>query len=299
MSTDFLSTSIIASPVGWLGRVILTRVVYLGGLTLLAFTAIRAAVRPVGDAPRLIPTMLRHATWMLGMGLPLVALVHVAIGSFLAMQAYYGGTFVDGTGAVVGVGLIRNVAPLMTGMTFAGLLAAVMTPELKGRTQVTLDPDRRWRPNRGVVVVPGVVASPSPEPSRLAAARIGAALLVAPALILWAIAVGMLVGWQVAQVMVGVSTDMFFFMFFQMLWLRDLIGLIIKGMFFGWFAAIFACFEGLRDTADPGSGSVSTSACRAACLSSAAILVFNNAWFLLFYHAGSPFGPTLMAPPAP
>ena len=69
--------------------------------------------------------------WMLVTGLPLVGLVHIAMGSFLSLQAYYGSTFVDGTGAVVGVGLLRNLGGLMTGLTFAGILAARMIPELR------------------------------------------------------------------------------------------------------------------------------------------------------------------------
>ena len=32
------------------------------------------------------------------MGLPMVGLVHVGLGSFLAMQAYFGATFMDGIG---------------------------------------------------------------------------------------------------------------------------------------------------------------------------------------------------------
>ena len=65
------------------------------------------------------------------MGIPLVGLVHIAMGSFLSLQAYYGSTFVDGTGAVVGVGLLRNLGGLMTGMIFAAILAARMIPELR------------------------------------------------------------------------------------------------------------------------------------------------------------------------
>ena len=60
-----------------------------------------------------------------------MALVHIAIGSFLSLQAYYGSTFVDGTGAVVGVGLLRNLGGIMSGMTFSGILAARMIPELR------------------------------------------------------------------------------------------------------------------------------------------------------------------------
>ena len=66
--------------------------------------------------------------WLLAAGVPLVGLVHVAMGSFLSMQAYFGSTFVDGTGAVVGVGLLRNLASLMTGMTLCGLVACRLVP---------------------------------------------------------------------------------------------------------------------------------------------------------------------------
>ena len=34
------------------------------------------------------------------------------------------------------------------------------------------------------------------------------------------------------------------------------------------------------------------------CLSIVAILLINNAWFMLVYYAGRPFGPTVLTPPA-
>ena len=35
--------------------------------------------------------------------------------------------------------------------------------------------------------------------------------------------------------MMGVSTHSFFLMFWEMLWLRDIVGLVVKGMLFGFF----------------------------------------------------------------
>ena len=52
--------------------------------------------------------ILHNLGWMLGMGLPLVGLVHVSFGSFLTMQAYFGATFTEAAGIVVGLGLIRK-----------------------------------------------------------------------------------------------------------------------------------------------------------------------------------------------
>ena len=91
---------------------------------------------------------------LLGMGLPSVALVHVGLGSFLSMQAYFGATFVDGIGPVVGVGLIRNLAPLMVGFILAGLVAARYVAEFRG-----LDLPREELAH---LVAPRVAASMSP-----------------------------------------------------------------------------------------------------------------------------------------
>jgi phospholipid/cholesterol/gamma-HCH transport system permease protein len=237
--------------------------------------------------------------------MPLVALVHVAMGSFLSMQAYFGGTFVDGTGAVVGVGLIRNIAPLMTGLTLAGLYAALITAELRGQSTPVKELPPQGRP--GSVFIRGItpVAPLSPEPitshssgARLTAIRVASSVAAGLVLTLWATGVGIVVGWQVGQTLLGVSTHAFFYMFSEMLWLRDIVGLVIKGMAFGLFASLCACHEGLwRPGGQAPQDSIAVAACRAACLSIAAMLLLNSAWFLLLYHAGPAFGPTLLAPP--
>jgi len=149
--------------------------------------------------------MIHEAFWMLAMGLPLVGMVHIAVGSFLSLQAYYGSTFVDGTGAVVGVGLLRNLGGLMTGLTLAGILAARMVPELRALTQppadgatgtgamgaspTARDPSRPARPSSG----------PRKRAGRLAGPRIAAAAVACTLLSQWGVAVGTLVGWQASQ----------------------------------------------------------------------------------------------------
>jgi phospholipid/cholesterol/gamma-HCH transport system permease protein len=283
----------------WVGRRALDGASYVGEIGTLAASAGRALVRPVGKPPAMLPALMRQLGWMLGMGLPLVGLVHVGLGSFLSMQAYFGGTFVDGTGAVVGVGLMRNVAPMMAGLTLAGLIGARTTAELRGRSRIGLDGDPGWVADREVVH--GRQADPrrAPEPGRLTAVRIVAAMIVGPVLVCWGVAVGTLVGWQVARELLGVQTHAFFYMFAEMLWVRDVVGLLVKGIAFGAFAALLACHEGLRGPAVPDPDSVPEAACRATCLAAVAMLALNSVWFLVFYHGGPTFGPTLLAPPAP
>jgi phospholipid/cholesterol/gamma-HCH transport system permease protein len=296
LSPPFLDLSLL-TPLAMIGRGALGVAGYLGRLGTLMVAAARAVVSPVGEAPPFLPTLMRKTMLVLMMGIPLVGLVHIGIGSFLSMQAYFGGTFVDGTGAVVGVGLIRNVAPLMTGMTMAGLLAALFTPELRGRLTTRLDADPKEIADRAPLPGQRPPSSLSPEPARLAAVRLGAGMIAGLVLSAWGALVGTVVGWQVAQRLLGVSTDSFFSMFFQMLWIRDVVGLVVKGVAFALFAALFACHEGLRGTGDEPASSVASATCRAVCFAVTATLVLNSGWFLLVYHAGPAFGPTLMPPP--
>ena len=113
------------APIGWVGKSVIGVLSYLGGIAALM---ISAAVSLLSfprddDLPGFWPVLKEELWWLLLIGVPLVGLVHVAMGSFLSMQAYFGSTFLDGTGAVVGVGLLRNLATLMTGLTVSGLIA--------------------------------------------------------------------------------------------------------------------------------------------------------------------------------
>jgi phospholipid/cholesterol/gamma-HCH transport system permease protein len=295
-------------PLAWVGRATLDAAAYLGGMAVLPAFAVRSVLdrRRPADAADGLGAQL---AWMFGIGFPLVGLMHVGIGSFLSMQSYFGGTFADGTGAVVGVGLLRNVAPLLSGLTLAWMVAARTTPELRARRS----PVRENAPDASgpTVAIHGFLARTAPDaPPREAgpapapleapaiASRILAAVIAGPVLGVWASAVGTVVGWQVAQTLMGVSTHNYFQMFWEMLWVRDLTGVLAKGLLYGLFAGVCACHEGLRGRADAGLAELSSAACRAACFASVAILIVNSAYFILAYHAGPAFGPTLLEPPS-
>jgi phospholipid/cholesterol/gamma-HCH transport system permease protein len=266
-------------PLALIGRATLSAASYLGSVAVLLGSALRAIPRRSEPArePTLSALVLDELGWMLGMGLPLVGLVHVGLGSFLAMQSYYGGTFTEGTGAVVGVGLFRNVAAMMSGFTFAGLLASRLADGNRAR----------------------VASTPAPvSAGRLVAGQLIAASAAGLVLALWGTGVGTVVGWRVAEGLMGVSTHSFFAMFWEMLWPLDVVGLAVKGISFGAVSALLAGHEGLRRAPGGDYRDVSRAACRAACLSGLAILVINSGWFLVLYHAGPAFGPTLLTPPA-
>src|SRR3954447_25902086 len=205
-------------PVGWLGKGVISVLAYLGGLARFVGATAVSLVRfrrDEDDLPGFWSVMNGELWWILVMGCPLVGLVHVAMGSFLSLQAYFGSTFVDGTGAVVGVGLLRNLATLMTGMTLSGLLSGRMIPELVAIGTAPVE-EAVGRPGQGAraarPIGPFDDPPEAPDPGRLAAPRIAAAAIAGVLLSLWGVVVGTAVGWQSAGTMMGLSSEMFFMM---------------------------------------------------------------------------------------
>ena len=297
MAIDLARTPVGLGPIAHAGRSVVVVVAYLGGLARLAGSAAWALVRPPIGAPSLIRALSQQGQWLFGAGLPLVALVHVALGSFLSMQAYYGAVFAEGTGPIVGVGLCRNLAPIMGGLVLAALLAARAVPELSRPRPLILDADPAWVPDRGGATGLADRDAFPTDPGRLAAVRIVAGMIAGPILGLWGGLVGIAVGCLIAKNLIYIAPPIFFGKMLEMLWARDAVGMLFKGMAFGGVSALFACFEGLRATTRPRS--VPTAGARATVLSALSILFLNSVWYLLFYMSGNPFGPTVLSPPAP
>lgn len=309
--------TILLNPVGRLGNAVLSFAAYFGGLASLAAASIGLALRPwtrlqLPDGEKsLVSESFRQLYWMLALGLPLVGLVHVGMGSFLALQAYYGSTFVDGAGAVVGVGLARNLATLMTGLTLSGFLSAKMIPELRALRTRPLPESADSSPARFARTLRGAsTAAEYASPAALAAARIAAATAVSPVLAFWGFLVGTVVGWQSADAMLGVQSSTFFLMFLRMIWYRDVVGIMVKGVVFGFLIGLIAAFEGLRgdgpaeaagrdDSAEDRSQALVHAVVRSTCLAMIAILIANSSWFILAYHSVPNWGPTLLKPPSP
>ena len=170
---------------------------------------------------------------MLAFGFPLVGLVHIAMGSFLALQAYYGSTFVDGTGAVVGVGLLRNLGGHDDRDDLRGHPGRADDPRAAPAPRPRWQADGRGRPLAGGASGWPPRGSPRPRsPARCCR--------------IWGVAVGTLVGWQASESMMGLPTEMFFMMMLKMMWFRDVVGLIVKGLLFGLLPAAICCYEALR-----------------------------------------------------
>jgi len=290
MTARNTATMAIAAPAALVGRRAVDAASYLGGLTRLAFGSLRSLGQRPDGFLTIRAAAFRSLDGVLGLGLPLVGLVHVGLGAFLAMQAYFGATFETGVGPVVGVGLIRDVGPLVGGWILAALLIARTVPELRNRPHSELDVDPAWVPDRDVLK--GMVEDDreAPSGSRLALPRILAGVVAGPILGLWGTVVGTVTGGAIAHAALGLPVAVYLGTMAEMLWMRDVVGLVAKGLIYGGLAAAIACFEGLRDD----GGSASDAAFRAGQVAVAAILGINLAWFFFVYLAGAPFGPTVL-----
>lgn len=266
--------------------------VELAVLARLAMGSLRALIWTQRPAPRFVPAVARHLDEMLRQGLPLVVLIGTSLGAFLTMQAYFSATFREAAGAVVGVGLLRNLAPLVTGFLLAGMLAARIVPELRRGTRVGLDADPRSVPDRDVARGHRADDRTEPEPTRIAAVRITAAAIAAPILAVWLATAGLGMGMLVAQSKLSIAPGLFVNKLLAIIELRDVVGLLAKAVLFAVTAALFACREGLREGSSEPS-EVSRDAWRAVLRSTLAVMLINNLWFSLNYLAGSPFGPAL------
>src|SRR5262249_39790761 len=136
---------------------------------------------------------------------------------------------------------------------------------------------------------------------RLAAPRITAAAFACVLLAQWGVAVGTVGGWQASRSMMGLPTETFFLMMSRMMWFRDVVGLLGKGVLYGALPAAICCHEGFRSGSQdhepgergapikrfaPGHGAIppwTMPMFRAACLSFVVILIVNTSWFILVY----------------
>jgi phospholipid/cholesterol/gamma-HCH transport system permease protein len=272
----------------------------MGDLAVLLGAALAAPFRPAHGQPHLTRVVARQFEGLLIGGVPLIALIHVGFGSFLAMQAFFRATIADANGAVVGLGLMRSVAPMLTGMCLAWLLAVRYHAELGGGLRRGLDDDPSDVPDRDIGLGRRPDTRAVPDVGRVVLGRLIAAVLAGPVLTAWGAMVGFVVGAVVSRSMLGLAPGTYFGFFFEMLQVPDVLSVLVTGSGYAAASALFSCREALGSApAVPIDGPLPLatfcpeSMVRAVLYSSLAMLLINATWFTLAYNAGAPFGPRL------
>lgn len=266
---------------------------YLGGLGLLAVGSARAAIWPRTPAPSLVACALRSFDRIIWPGLVLVTLLQASLGAFLAMQAFFSATFRDGSGAVVGLGMLRNLGALVSGWTISAVAPALFIQELWGPREGLDRGDPFSVPDRAVKLGEKMDERVAIEPARLAASRIIACALAAVVLGLWGAVIGIGMGMSVADSLLGVMPGVYAGKLVEMVTPFDLFSLAVKSICFGGLAGLAACYEGLRGEGEGAEAGLPGPMFRAACASMLGIMVLNGSYFTLAYLSGDPGGPAV------
>lgn len=167
--------------------------------------------------------------------LPIVLLTGLAIGMVFSLQVTglfqrYGANSV--IGAAVGVAIVRELAPLFTGVVIAGRIGAAITAEL-GSMKVTEQIN--------------ALLSMAVSPLRyLAVPRVLSCMIMVPLLNVICILIGVLGGLVIAVFVKGVIIGQFIESIRDFLTPMDLLKSMLKASVFGIIVSLVSCYKGIN-----------------------------------------------------
>lgn len=192
--------------------------------------------------------------------IPLVTVAALAIGLVMAMQTagllirFGSPTYMA---SIVGLGMVRELGPMITALMVAGRCASGISAEL-GSMKVTNQID--------------AIRVSAVDPLRfLVVPRLLALLLALPLLTVWADLVGIFGGLVVSVTQLGVTPSSFIHMTVRFVTLQDFIGGLSKTLVFGMIIGAVGCYQGFSTTM--GTAGVGRSTTTAVVASSLLILV--------------------------
>ena len=229
-----------------------------GNVTLFTARFFKELVRP----PFEIKEFLRQCFVIGYKSLPLVAITGFIMGLVLTLQsrptlAEFGAeSWLPG---MVALSLIREIAPVITGLICAGKIASCIGAEL-GSMKVTEQIDAME------------VSAINPY-NFLVVTRILATTLMIPILVIFADAVGIYGGFVGVNIHSDLSLSRYFTQVLESLEFLDIVPATIKTFFFGFFIGLIGCYKGY--TATNGTESVGKAANSAVVAASLTIFIID------------------------
>jgi len=169
------------------------------------------------------------------LSVPVVMVTGAFVGMTLAIQAFdqlAGMGLEEHLGVLINVSVVKELGPVLAAVMLAGRVGGALTAEL-GTMKVTEQID--------------AITSMGTDPvSYLVAPRVLACLLLTPFLIIYADLMGILGGYFVSVIQLGVNARAYWSFSAQGVELWDVSIGIIKGFFFGAAIAIISCYKGFN-----------------------------------------------------
>jgi phospholipid/cholesterol/gamma-HCH transport system permease protein len=209
---------------------------------------------------------------IIGVGsLPIVILIGFFTGVVITMQmsralAQYGA--VDQVGPIVAITLVRELGPVLTAILVAGRNASGIASEL-GSMKVTEQID-------------AMRALGTDPIQKLVTPRMIATAVMLPMLTIVADFVGLIGGWAIARLSIGLPTSQYWTSAYQALEYNDITQGLLKPFVFAFMVSLVGCFYGLRTTG--GTQGVGHATTQAVVVSSVWIFVITSLLTRIFVN---------------
>ncbi len=211
---------------------------HIGGAVLLL-------VRSVAYVPSLPRNARRFLDQCLLIGyttLPIVAILSFFIGGVLALQTGYGLRNLGGEpyiGAIVGLSMARELAPVMISILLAGRVGSAITAEIASMKVYS--------------EIDALITMNIPPERMLVMPRLVAVLFMMPTLAILGNVIGWMAGAVVSQYVsfIGVSGEVYFRALRDAVEFADVLDGLIKAQIFGFLVVLIACHIGLRTKGGP------------------------------------------------
>lgn len=205
---------------------------------------------------------------------PVIMITGAFVGMTLAIQAYdqlAGMGLEEHLGVLINISVVKELGPVLAAVMLAGRIGGALTAEL-GTMNVTEQID--------------AVRSMGTDPVRyLVAPRMLACLLLTPALIIYADLLGILGGYFVSVIQLGINSRAYWSFSASGVELWDVAVGVVKGFFFGAAIASISCYKGF--TCKEGAHGVGQACTEAFVASFISILALDFALAVIFkaiYH---------------
>lgn len=248
----------------------------LGAFVIARFDALGSVVLLYGETMRQLchrPRLRHILAQMSHLGvdsLSIVSLTLLFTGVVLTLQTAH--EFIkfgaqSTIGAVIAIAIGRELGPVLVGVVCAGRVGAAITAEIS-----TMKVTEQIDALRVMAVSPV---------DYLIVPRMIACMIVVPLLTVFGDFIGVLGGWAVAVYYSGISSFLFMNSIHVYVDAYDLVGGIIKAVFFGNVIAVLGCYYGLH--APEGAAGVGRATTRTVVASIIVIFILNALLTLILY----------------
>ncbi len=200
---------------------------------------------------------------------PVIMITGAFVGMTLAIQAYdqlAGMGLEEHLGVLINISVVKELGPVLAAVMLAGRIGGALTAEL-GTMNVTEQID--------------AVRSMGTDPVRyLVAPRVLACLLLTPFLIIYADLLGILGGYFVSVIQLGINARAYWSFSASGVELWDVTVGVVKGFFFGAAIAVISCYKGF--TCREGAHGVGQACTEAFVASFISILALDFALAVIF-----------------